>query len=118
MSIKHNNKWSDEKRALKKIQMHFVFKEQLNKRIHYDATDENLNPSDVIRKITGLTYQPIQRPRIGLSFDQQDLQYLAQRYSMDSGDEKEIKRRVWEEVNFYYQKKDQEKNLNKDNIDE
>ena len=114
MAIKHNAKWADEKQALKKIQMHFVFKEQLNKRIHHDATDENLNPSDVIRKITGLPYQSIQRPRIGLSFNPKDLQHLAQRYRMDSSDEKGIKQRVWDEVNAHYQKKNTGKNLNKD----
>jgi len=60
MAIKHKDKWSDEKKALKKIQMHFVFKEHLNKRIRHDAADENINPSDVIRKITGLPYRRIQ----------------------------------------------------------
>ena len=120
MAIKHNDKWADEKHALKKIQMHFVFKEQLNKRIRYDAADENINPSDVIRKIAGLSFQRIQRPRIGLSFNHEDLKYLAQRYDMDSSDEKGIKRRVREEVNRYYQEtdhgqeKDQEKGKNKD----
>ena len=102
MAIKHNEKWSDEKKALKKIQMHFVFKEHLNKRIRHEAADENINPSDVIRKIAGLPYQRIQRPRIGLSFNQQDLEYLAERYGMDSSDEKGIKQRVSEEVGSYY----------------
>ncbi|MBV1914386.1 MAG: hypothetical protein KUG72_03315 [Pseudomonadales bacterium] len=105
MAIKHNEKWSGEKRALKKIQMHFVFKEHLNKRIRHEAADENINPSDVIRKIAGLPYQRIQRPRIGLSFNQQDLEYLAERYGMDSSDEKGIKQRVSEEVDFYYKSK-------------
>lgn len=105
MAIKHNDKWSDEKKALKKIQMHFVFKEHLNKRIRHDAADENINPSDVIRKIAGLPYQRIQRPRIGLSFNQQDLAYLAERYGMDSSDEKGIKQRVSEEVDLYYKAK-------------
>ena len=109
MAIKHDAKWSDEKHALKKIQMHFTFKEQLNKRIRYDSADENINPSDVIRKITGLSYQRIQRPRIGLSFNSEDLQYLAQRYDMAVSDEKGIKRRVREEVNLYYQEKERDK---------
>jgi len=105
MAIKHSDKWDDEKKALKKIQMHFVFKEHLNKRIRHEAADENINPSDVIRKITGLPYQRIQRPRIGLSFNQQDLEYLAKRYDMDDFDEKRIKQRVSEEVDLYYKPK-------------
>lgn len=103
MAIKHNPKWADEKRALKKVQMHFVFKEQLNKRLRHDAADENLNPSDIIRKIVGLPYQRIQRPRIGLSFKPEDLHYLSQRYQVSVDDEKIIKQRVREEVTACYQ---------------
>ena len=103
MAIKHNPKWADEKRALKKVQMHFVFKEQLNKRIRHDAADENLNPSDIIRKIVGLPYQRIQRPRIGLSFNPDDLHYLSERYQVPVDDEKTIKQRVREEVTDCYQ---------------
>jgi len=103
MAIKHNPKWADEKRALKKVQMHFVFKEQLNKRIRHDAADENLNPSDLIRKIVGLPYQRIQRPRIGLSFNPDDLHTLSQRYQVPVDDEKTLKQRVLAEVTACYQ---------------
>ncbi|MEZ0121682.1 MAG: hypothetical protein AB9Q22_02500 [Candidatus Reddybacter sp.] len=106
MAIKHNPKWADEKRALKKVQMHFVFKEQLNKRIRHDAADENLNPSDIIRKIVGLPYQRIQRPRIGLSFNPDDLHNLSQRYQVPVDDEKTIKQRVLEEVTQCYQERE------------
>jgi hypothetical protein len=101
MTLEHNPKWAREKRALKKVQMHFVFKEQLTQRIRHDAADENINPSDIIRKVVGLPFQRIQRPRIGLSFNENELNYLAQRYALD--DEKAIKRRVLEEVTRYYQ---------------
>ena len=103
MSIKHDDKWTAEKQALKKIQMHFVFQEQLNRRIHVDGAQQNINPSDVIRKITGLPYRHIQRPRIGLSFNQQDLAYLAQKYDLQPSDVKQIKQRVRDEVDHYYQ---------------
>jgi len=106
VAIKHNPKWADEKRALKKVQMHFVFKEQLNKRIRHDAADENLNPSDIIRKIVGLPYQRIQRPRIGLSFNPDDLRNLSQRYQVPVDDEKTIKQRVLEEVTQCYQERE------------
>ncbi|RLA40356.1 MAG: hypothetical protein DRQ64_04930 [Gammaproteobacteria bacterium] len=106
MAIKHNPKWADEKRALKKVQMHFVFKEQLNKRIRHDAADENLNPSDLIRKIVGLPYQRIQRPRIGLSFNPDDLNTLSQRYQVPVDDEKTIKQRVLAEVTACYQERE------------
>jgi len=102
MANKHDDKWSDEKLALKKIQMHFSFKEQLNRRIRYEAVEQNINPSDVIRNIVGLAYQRIQRPRIGLSFTQNDLKYLSLRYNLSAPDEKEIKQRVMDEVKLYY----------------
>ncbi len=102
MGIKHDDKWPAEKSALKKIQIHFSFKERLTKLIRHDAVEDNINPSDVIRKIVGLNYQRIQRPRIGLSFNQADLDYLSKRYALGASDEKEIKRHVMEEVNLYY----------------
>ncbi|MFT5690788.1 MAG: hypothetical protein ACI92E_000111 [Oceanicoccus sp.] len=110
MVNKLNDKWSVEKKALKKVQIHFSLKERLTKLIRHDAAEDNINPSDIIRKIVGLTYQRIQRPRIGLSFHQEDLEYLSNRYNLDLNlnDEKEIRRRVMEEINLYYHEKENE----------
>lgn len=108
MDNKLSDKWSVEKQALKKVQVHFSLKERLTKLIRHDAAEDNINPSDIIRKIVGLTYQRIQRPRIGLSFHREDLEYLSKRYNLDLNDDKEIRRRVMEEINLYYHEKDNE----------
>ena len=99
------NKWSNEKVALKKIQIHFTFQQRVLASIRYDATDENINPSDIVRKIVGLPYKKIQRARIGLTFNDNDLEYLAEHYNLEKADDKEIKRRVMEEINIHYHKK-------------
>jgi hypothetical protein len=106
MPNKLSDKWSVETKALKKVQIHFSLKERLTKLIRHDAAEDNINPSDIIRKIVGLNYQRIQRPRIGLSFHQEDLEYLSKRYKLDLTSEKEIRQRVMEEINLYYHDKD------------
>jgi hypothetical protein len=93
-----SDKWAGEKKALKKVQMHFNFVRSLHRQIHHVAADTDLAPSDVVRKIVGLSYAKVQRPRIGLSFNEQDLVYLAERYAMDVDDRGEIKNKVMEEI--------------------
>lgn len=98
-------KWSREKAVLKKIQIHFCFQQQILASIRHDAADEEVNPSDIVRRIVGLPYKKIQRARIGLSFNASELEYLAEHYQLDTADEKEIKRRVMEEINIHYHEK-------------
>lgn len=98
-------KWSKEKAVLKKIQIHFSFQQQVLASIRHNAADEDVNPSDIVRKIVGLPYKKIHRARIGLSFNDSDLEYLTEHYQLDRVDEKEIKRRVMEEINIHYHEK-------------
>ncbi len=101
--IKSNSKWQKERATLKKLQIHFEFQQEVMKEIRYDAADARLNPSDIVRKILGLSYSKVQRPRLGLSFSQDELKLLAHRYGVDCLDEKQIKQRVMAEVNAVYQ---------------
>ena len=96
------DKWENEKAILRKVQIHFVFQQEIVARIRHDAADENINPSDIVRKIVGLPYKKIQRARIGLSFNPQEFEYLAKRYNLDTINEKAIKQHVIEETNKYY----------------
>jgi len=96
------DKWAKEKQALRKVQIHFAFRQEVMASIRHDAADNNINPSDSVRKIVGLPYTKIQRIRIGLSFNDHDLEYLAKRYGLEGVNEKEIKRRVMEEINLHY----------------
>jgi len=106
VSSKVNNKWSKEKTVLRKLQMHFTFQQDVLRKIRYEAADASIVPSDIIRKIIGLTYVKVQRPRIGLSFNRDELNQLAQKYDLNAIDEAEIKRKVLEEVNQHYQPED------------
>ena len=101
--IKSNSKWQKERATLKKLQIHFEFQQEVMKEIRYDAADARLNPSDIVRKILGLCYSKVQRPRLGLSFNQDEIKQLAHRYGLDVLDEKQIKQRVMAEVNAVYQ---------------
>ncbi len=107
MSSKVNNKWSKEKSILRKLQMHFTFQQDTLRKIRYDAADASIVPSDIVRKIIGLPYVKVQRPRIGLSFNQAELAQLAKHYELDMADETAIKCKVLEEVNHHYQSKEQ-----------
>ena len=106
MNSKANTKWTKEKRVLKKLQMHFSFQQNIMRKIRYDAADASIMPSDIIRRIIGLPYAKVQRPRIGLSFNKKLLDQLAEKYGLDVTDEAGIQRRVIEEVNQYYQSED------------
>lgn len=108
MSCGHmpDSKWSKEKDVLRKVQIHFGFQQKILASIRHDAADENINPSDVVRKLIDLPYKRIQRARLGLSFNNEDLSSLAERYRLDGINEKEIKRRVMEEINIHYYKAD------------
>jgi len=96
------NKWSDEQAALKKIQIHFEFQRDIMRIIRHEAADKDLNPSDIIRQRLDLQYSKIQHPRVGLSFNSDELSLLAKRYDLDTIDEKEIKRCVLDEMNKHY----------------
>jgi len=95
-------KWSDEHDALKKIQIHFEFQRDIMRIIRHEAAEKDLNPSDIIRQKLDLKYSKIQRPRLGLSFNGDELETLTKRYNLDNIDEKEIKRCVLEEILSIY----------------
>ncbi len=102
------DKWDKEKDALKKVQIHFAFQQDIIASIRHNAADDNINPSDIIRKIVGLPYTKIQRARIGLSFNREDLEYLAKRYGLEDINERELRRRVMEEINLHYHETEQD----------
>ncbi|MFV1984063.1 MAG: hypothetical protein ACC657_11035 [Thiohalomonadales bacterium] len=97
-----NDKWSNEHDALKKIQIHFEFQRDIMRIIRHEAADKDLNPSDIIRQKLNLQYSKIQRPRLGLSFNNAELKSLATRYKLTTIDEKEIKRCVLDEISTFY----------------
>ncbi len=90
-----------ERRALKKVQVHFEFRQTLMHDIRVAAAEENLSPSDFVRSLVGLSHAEIQRPRISLSFSSDDLDALAERYGQQP-DARQLKRHVIEEVRRHF----------------
>ena len=95
-----------ERQALRKIQVHFEFQQSLMRKIRLAAAAENLSYSDYVRKLVGLPYAKIQRPRISLSFGERDLELLAARYAEEGAGPGELKRRVMEEIEAYFETAD------------
>ncbi len=93
-----------ERRALRKVQVHFEFQQALMQRLRMAAAAENLSYADFVRKLVGLPYAKIQRPRISLSFGEEDLELLAERYQEPAVEPAVLKRRVMDEVSRQFQR--------------
>ena len=91
------SRFEAERRALKKVQVHFEFHQSLLHRVRVEAAKDNLSPSDYVRKVVGLPYSRIQRPRISLSFSEQDIEMLARKYDAPAKTQT-LKQRVIEDV--------------------
>ena len=95
---KGSTRFQAERTALGKIQVHFEFQQALMHKIRIAAAAENLSYADYVRKLVGLPYAKIQRPRISLSFSDSDLRILAERYAKPNADPQVLKRCVLEEI--------------------
>lgn len=91
-----------ERQALRKVQLHFEFQQTLMQRVRMAAAAENLTYADFVRKLVGLPYARIQRPRISLSFSEEDLALLAGRYREPAAEPAVLKQRVMEEVSHRF----------------
>ncbi len=87
-----------ERQALRKIQVHFEFRQSLLRKVRLAAAAADLSYSDYVRKLVGLPFSKIQRPRISLSFSDSDLRVLAERYAKPDADPQVLKRCVLEEI--------------------
>ena len=92
-----------ERKALSKVQVHFEFQQALMQRVRMAAAADNLSYADFVRKLVGLPYAKIQRPRISLSFAERDLELLAERYQEPATEPAVLKRRVMDEVSRRFQ---------------
>ncbi len=87
-----------ERQALKKIQVHLEFRQSLLRKVRLAAAAEDLSYSDYVRKLVGLPFSKIQRPRISLSFSDTDLRILSERYAKPGTEPQVLKRCVLEEI--------------------
>jgi len=99
-------RWRKEKKASRSVQIAFDTSEQICRTIRVVAAENNLTPSDMIRRIVGLSQhkRPI-RPRLSLSLNEDDYRQLARHYGLDPDDRQAIKSKVMAElVRFSHQR--------------
>lgn len=103
--IAKNKKWKKQHDQLKKIQLLFSFADKVDKSIRKDAIEDNTTPSNVLRNLIGLKTGKAIRPRLGVSFSEDDFVFLAKKYSIDVNDRKLLIQRVTNEVLDHYSEK-------------
>lgn len=104
-------KWKNEEKAIKAIQVAFDLNERIQYIIRREALDMDVNPSERMRQILGLTTNRIpQRPRLSISLKPQDFEVLAARYNVDASDKRSIKQQASLEIQHYTEGKKFKKN--------
>ena len=95
-------KWKKEEKAIKAIQVAFDLDEKIQYIIRREALDMEINPSERIRQILGLSNNKTpQRPRLSISLKPDDFDILANRYQVDVTDRRAIKHQASLELQKY-----------------
>jgi hypothetical protein len=89
--------WKKDNTA-KSVQVAFELEQQIARTIHVLAAQEGLTPSNMIRKMIGLSYSAPKRPRLTLSLTPDDYQQLGEKYSTSPDNSVEIKRQIIQEL--------------------
>lgn len=96
---KQTDKWEKQKPAIRATQLAFDLTAQVQKSIKKTAIDEDLTPSDMIRKILGLDVKSKKtRQRLTFYLNDEELEALANRYGIADGERVAIKQKVAEEL--------------------
>ncbi len=95
-------KWKNEVKAIKAIQIAFDLDEKVQYVIRREALDMDINPSERMRQILGLITNKVpQRPRLSISLKPEDFKNLANRYNVDVFDKRSIKQKASLEIQQY-----------------
>lgn len=97
-----SSRWSSSDAALRAVQVAFDVEQQVIEAVRYAAFENQLSPSDQIRKILGLpcTSKPV-RPRLTVTLSDADYALLAERFAIDVDDKRRIKEVLHQElINF------------------
>ncbi len=93
-----NPKWERESAQIRKVQISLDFPDAADTLLRTLAAREHKAPSSMIREIVGMPSSPPKRARIGVSFNEQELFELGERYDVDPNNKAEIRRKLTEEV--------------------
>lgn len=99
-------KWKSEEKAIKAIQVAFDLDEKVQYVIRREALDADVNPSERMRQILGLSvHKNPQRPRLSISLKPGDFELLAKKYNVDVNDRRAIKQQASLELQQYVKQK-------------
>lgn len=108
MKTKYIQKWEGEEKAIKAIQVAFDLDEQVQYIIRKEALDLEINPSERIRQLLGLSRNKVpKRPRLSISLMPKDFEELAVRYKVEPGNRKQIKQLASLELQKYTSNKNE-----------
>ncbi len=90
-------RWAKERKMVRAVQVAFDLGARVQKQIRQEALDLDMNPSDRVRQILGLsiTHRP-QRLRLSISIAPADFEELARAFDLDPDDHVGIKKRAAE----------------------
>ena len=88
-------KWQRQEQAVRATQMAFDLSSEVQKTIKKQAIDEELTPSDMIRKILKLDVKSKKtRQRLSFNLSDDEIIQLAQRFNVDPEDKRAVKQQV------------------------
>ena len=104
------NKWKEEKKSIKAVQVAFDLGDKIQYFIRREALDMAVNPTDRVRQILDLHVSGCSvRPRLSISLTQTDFPILAKKYNISADDRVAIKKKAAEELITYVEARNVEK---------
>lgn len=98
MKSKQPERWKKESKAIKATQIAFDISTEAQKRLKLTAIQNDLSPSDQMRKILGLPSKKPVRPRLTISLTEEDYAILAKHYGLTEDDKLAIKEMAAKEI--------------------
>ena len=99
MSAQKPSRWQGSDAAIRAVQVAFDVETSVLEAVRCAAFEDNISPSDQIRKILGLaTASRPQRPRLTVTLTPVDYDVLGQKYVLNVEERLAIKERVTQEL--------------------
>ena len=100
------SRWQGSLDALKAIQVAFDLTADIQRNIRKKAVDQDISPSDMLRKILDLPVKSRRvRPRLTMSLTPEDQKMMAERYNLDPSDTHAIRQQAAAELKAWAEKK-------------
>ncbi|KZN37949.1 hypothetical protein A7985_11190 [Pseudoalteromonas luteoviolacea] len=91
----NKNAWKKQEKAVRATQLAFDLSSEVQKFIKKSAIDEELTPSDMIRRILGLEIKSKKtRQRLSFNLSDEEIALLAERFDIPNADKRLVKQRV------------------------